>query len=37
MPLTQVASGPQGQAGLRFALLKNNASLFAPRIVFRFR
>ena len=27
----------QGQAGLQFALLENNALLFAPRIVFRFR
>jgi len=26
----------QGQAGLQFALLNNNALLFAPRIVFRF-
>jgi len=27
---------PQGQARSRFAVLKNNALLFAPRIVFRF-
>jgi hypothetical protein len=27
----------QGQAGLRFFLRKNNALLFAPRIVFRVR
>jgi len=30
------ARATQGQDGLQFAVLENNALLFAPRIVFRF-
>ena len=32
----RIMRATQGQAGLRYAPLENNALLFAPRIVFRF-
>ena len=32
----EIERAAQGHATSRFALLKNNALLFAPRIVFRF-
>jgi hypothetical protein len=35
--MVEQSGNAQGQAWLQPALLKNNALLFAPRIVFRFR
>ncbi len=35
--ISDITRATQGQPGFLFAPLENNALLFAPRIVFRFR